>query len=98
MSKLPNFELFLSVGNLKPKLKSFFKLNLKSNNWSIKLPPCRHVIGVTTEVAYYYLTEPSDDYLPFMREIDTKTFIAKCVIEHLMSTREEVQFLIMTNY
>ena len=57
---------------------------------SIETPP-RHVIGVTTEVAYYYLNEPSDDYLPFMREIDTKTFIAKCVIEHLVSTRDSME-------
>ena len=29
MSKLPTFEHFLSVGNLKPKLKWFFKPNVK---------------------------------------------------------------------
>ena len=29
MSKLPIFELFISVGNLKPKLEWFFKLKLK---------------------------------------------------------------------
>ena len=51
----------------------------------------RHVIGVTTEVAYYYLNEPSDAYSPFMKEIDTKTFIAKCVIEHLMSTKDNME-------
>ena len=37
MSKLPIFELFLSVGNLKPKLKWFFKPKLKPKlfllNW-----------------------------------------------------------------
>ena len=37
MSKLPIFEHFLSVGNLKPKLKWFFKLKLEPNflllNW-----------------------------------------------------------------
>ena len=57
---------------------------------SIESPP-RHVIGVTTEVAYYYLNEPSDAYSPFMKEIDTKTFIAKCVIEHLMSTKDNME-------
>ena len=35
--KLPIFELFLSVGNPKPKLKWVFKLKLKPN--SIELPP-----------------------------------------------------------
>ena len=57
--------------------------------------PLRHVIGVTTEAAFYYLSEPSDEYLPFMKEIDTKTFIAKCVIEHLISAKnsgEEVGY------
>jgi DNA (cytosine-5)-methyltransferase 1 len=55
----------------------------------------RHVIGVTTEMAHYYLTEPSELYSQFMTEIDTKTFIAKCVIEHLMTTKnseEEVDY------
>ena len=54
--------------------------------WSL-----RHVIGVTTEAAYYYLSEPSYEYLPFMKEIDTKTSIAKCVIEHLLSAKNSVE-------
>ena len=38
MSKLPIFEHFLSVGNLKPKLKRFFKPKLKAK-FSIELGP-----------------------------------------------------------
>ena len=38
MSKLPIFELFISVGNLKPKLKWIFKLKLEQKN-SIELSP-----------------------------------------------------------
>ena len=36
MSKLPNFELFLCVGNAKPKLRWFFKPKLKLK---FELPP-----------------------------------------------------------
>ena len=39
MSKLPIFEHFLSVENLKPKLKWFFKPKLKPNFFFIELPP-----------------------------------------------------------
>ena len=38
MSKLPIFELFISVGNLKPKLKWIFKLKLEQKN-TIELSP-----------------------------------------------------------
>ena len=39
MSKLPIFVLFISVGNLKPKLEWFFKLKLKPKYFSIELTP-----------------------------------------------------------
>ena len=39
MSKLPIFELFISVGNLKPKLKWFFKRNIFLLNFHPAVPP-----------------------------------------------------------
>ena len=45
MSKLPIFEHFLSVGNLKPKLKWFFKPKLKP-----KLFPLNWAPGATSGV------------------------------------------------
>ena len=39
MSKLPTFEHFLSVGNLKPKLRWFFKLKLRPNFFLLNLAP-----------------------------------------------------------
>ena len=39
MSKLPIFELVISVGNLKPKLKWFFKPKLKVNFFPLNCHP-----------------------------------------------------------
>ena len=39
MSKLPIFEYFLSVGNLKPKLKPFFKPKLKPKKFLLNPLP-----------------------------------------------------------
>ena len=39
MSKLPIFEHFLSVGNLKPKLKWFFKPKLKPKMFQLNWAP-----------------------------------------------------------
>ena len=39
MSKLPFFELFISVGSLKPKVKWLFKLKLKPQNFLLKYHP-----------------------------------------------------------
>ena len=44
MSELPNFEHFLSVGNLKPKLEWVFKPKLKPKNF-IELGPCAVAVG-----------------------------------------------------
>ncbi len=55
----------------------------------------KHVIGVTTEAAHYYLTEPSELYEPFMVDIDTKVFISKAIIEHLIDQNacgEEISY------
>ena len=46
MSKLPIFEHFLSVGNLKPKLKWFFKPKLKPNFFLLNWAPGSEVHGV----------------------------------------------------
>ena len=46
MSKLPIFERFLSVGNLKPKLKWFLKLKLKQKNVLLNCLPAVLVADV----------------------------------------------------
>jgi len=53
----------------------------------------RHLIGVSTITADYYLTEPSEDYKPFMEELDRKVFITKLIVEHLMKPRETIDGL-----
>ena len=43
----PLVKLFIGVGNLKPKLKCFFKPKLKPKFFFIVLPPCRAARGLT---------------------------------------------------
>ena len=45
MSKLPIFELILSVGNLKPKPKRFFKLKLKPKLFLLNCHPEQQLLG-----------------------------------------------------
>ncbi len=51
----------------------------------------RHLIGVSTELAHYYLTAPSDAYAPFMEDVDRKVFVAKLVVERLLEARETME-------
>ena len=49
MSKLPIFDHFLSVGNLKPRLKPFFKPKLKPECFLLNRLPPRIVGGEVVE-------------------------------------------------
>ena len=46
MSKLPIFELFINVGNLKPKLQVVYKTKTEAKLFHIELPPCDVDAGV----------------------------------------------------
>ena len=78
MSKLHIFERFLSVGNLKPKFKRFFKPKLKPKMFSIESPPCRFVdpdglgVGVAVEAATLQEQVALPDDPRFRRSIHIK--------------------------
>ena len=50
MSKLPIFDHFLSVGNLKPKLKWFFKPKLKAKIFLLNWAPERQTDRLELEL------------------------------------------------
>ena len=37
----------------------------------------RHIVGISTAVADYYLNEPSETYAPFMVDLNRKAWITK---------------------
>ena len=52
MSKLPIFERFLSVGNLKPKLKWFLRAETQAENFSIESPPREQLIVPPEKIGF----------------------------------------------
>ena len=70
MSKLPSFGLVISVGNLKPKLKWFFKPQLKPKNVLLNCPPALgghalvvpgRLVQVRQELEHLYLARERVD-------------------------------------
>lgn len=51
-------------------------------------------LGLTTEMAYYYLEKPMAEYAPFMASVKEKVFLAKIVIDILenVSDDEELSY------
>lgn len=43
------------------------------------------LVGFTTSYGEYYLMEPSPEYSPFMKSVKEKIYLAKIVIEFLLS-------------
>ncbi len=51
----------------------------------------RHLVGVSTEYAHYYLTAPSPAYEPFMEDVDRKVFLTKLIVERLVEARATME-------
>lgn len=49
--------------------------------------------GLTTDYASYILTQPSKEYEPFMKEVNSKVFTGKSVIEQLRASRDNQDIL-----
>ena len=50
----------------------------------------RHIVGVSTAVADYYLNEPSEIYEPFMEDLNRKAWITKVVVETLYEAKQNL--------
>lgn len=46
-------------------------------------------LGLTTEMAHYYLETPMAEYVPFMASVKEKIFLAKIVIDILENVSED---------
>lgn len=46
------------------------------------------ILGISTDVADYYLLKPSQKYEPFLLEVNQKMFMVKIVIEFLKETED----------